>query len=64
VASAAADLERATRPRLPAGLDPAALRARLDPARTVVLTCGNPEAMDDVRRVADHLGVRLEREEW
>jgi ferredoxin-NADP reductase len=64
VASAIAALEHATRPRLPAGLDPAALRVRLDPARTVVLTCGNPEAMQDVRRVAERLGVRIEREDW
>jgi len=63
-AAAAVDLGRVTRPRLPAGIDVEALRARLDPARTVALTCGNPDAMDDVRRVAARLGVRLEREEW
>jgi len=62
--AAAAVLERTTRPRLPAGIDPGELRARLDPGRTVVLTCGNPQAMDDVRRVADRLSLRCEREEW
>jgi ferredoxin-NADP reductase len=62
--AAEAALERATRPRLPEGTDPAALRRRIDPARTVVLTCGNPAAMDDVRRVADRTGMRFEREEW
>jgi ferredoxin-NADP reductase len=61
---ATAALERAVRPRLPAGVDPAALRARLDPGRTVLLTCGNPLVMDDVRRVAERAGMRLEREEW
>jgi ferredoxin-NADP reductase len=61
---AATAAERATAPRLPAGIDPGALRARLDPTRTVVLTCGNPNAMDDIRRVASHLGARFEREEW
>ncbi len=61
---AAAALDRATRPRLPEGIDPEDLRRRLDPARTVVLTCGNPSAMDDVRRVADRTGMRFEREEW
>ena len=63
-APAAAALDRATRPRLPEGIDPEDLRRRLDPARTVVLTCGNPSAMDDVRRVADRTGMRFEREEW
>jgi ferredoxin-NADP reductase len=62
--AAAGAAERVVPPRLPAGADPGALRARLDPARTVVLTCGNPDAMDDVRRVASRLGARFEREEW
>jgi ferredoxin-NADP reductase len=63
-AAAAAALEVAVAPRLPAGSDPDALRARLDPARTVALTCGNPLVMEDVRRVAKASGMRLEREEW
>jgi len=61
---AAAALERATRPRLPASIDPDALRARIGAPGTVVLTCGNPEAMDDVRRVSERRGLRFEREEW
>lgn len=61
---AAAALEGAVRPRLPAEADPEALRARLDPERTVVLTCGNPAVMDDVRRVAERRSMRFEREEW
>jgi len=64
VAAAQVAYERVTRPRPPAGIDPGMLRARVDPARTVVLTCGNPDAMDDVRRVSDRLGLRLEREDW
>ncbi|HUL76940.1 MAG TPA: hypothetical protein VL691_06720 [Vicinamibacteria bacterium] len=64
LAAPTAALERATRPRLPAGIDAAAVRARVDPRRTVVLTCGNPDAMDDVGRVADRFSLRLEREEW
>jgi hypothetical protein len=62
--AAAATFEGAVRPRLPAGADPEALRARLDPARTVLLTCGNPAVMDDVRRVAGRAMMRFEREEW
>jgi ferredoxin-NADP reductase len=63
-APAATALERATRPRLPASVDGGALRARIDAARTVVLTCGNPDAMDDVRRISERIGLRFEREEW
>jgi ferredoxin-NADP reductase len=63
--AAAAALGGAVRPRLPEeGADPEALRLRLDPGRTVVLTCGNPVVMDDVRRVAERTGMRFEREEW
>ena len=63
-AIARAALERATKPRLPAGVDLDFLRTRVDPSSTVVLTCGNPDAMNDVRRVAERLSLRLEREEW
>ena len=55
---------RAVTPQLPPGLDFEALRARLDPASTVVLTCGSPGPMGDVRRVAEGRGMRVEREEW
>jgi len=61
---ATAALERATRPQLPAGVDAAALRARIDPSQTVILTCGNPAVMADVRQVADGRSIRFEREEW
>jgi len=57
-------LARAVRPRLPAGASPEGLRARLDPARTVVLTCGNPSSMSDIKRVADLVGMRFEKEDW
>jgi ferredoxin-NADP reductase len=59
-----AALTRAVAPQLPATVDLAALRARVDPASTVVLTCGNPVAMEDIRRVAKGQGMRVEREEW
>jgi ferredoxin-NADP reductase len=64
VSAPTAALERAVRPQLPAAVDPEALRARLVPARTVVLTCGNPSAMSDVRRVAERQAMRFEQEEW
>jgi hypothetical protein len=63
-----ADLEaavaRAVTPQLPVGVDLPALRRRIDPGNTVVLTCGNPQGMQDVRRAAEGLGIRVEREEW
>ena len=63
-----ADLEavvaRAVTPQLPVGVDLTALRRRIDPGSTVVLTCGNPQGMQDVREAAEGLGIRVEREEW
>jgi ferredoxin-NADP reductase len=59
-----AAVARAVPPQLPPGIDGAALRARLDPGATVVLTCGNPAAMEDIRRVSEGQGMRVEREEW
>jgi ferredoxin-NADP reductase len=61
---ATAALERAVRPQLPSRLDPEALRARLDSVRTVVLTCGNPEVMEDVSLTARRQGMRCEKEDW
>jgi ferredoxin-NADP reductase len=55
---------RAVPPALPPGVDLDALRARLDPADTVVLICGGPAPMADVRRVAESRGMRVEQEEW
>ena len=53
------------KPRLSAsGPSREVLRARLDPARTVVLTCGNPSSMSDIKRVADLVGMRFEKEDW
>jgi ferredoxin-NADP reductase len=59
-----AGLARAVPPRLPPDVDPAALRSRMDPDTTVVLMCGPPEAMKDVRRAAESVGLRVEQEEW
>jgi ferredoxin-NADP reductase len=64
VALAAAAVERAVRPRLPRRLDAAALRERLQPAQTVIMTCGNPSSMADIRVVAEAVGARYEKEDW
>jgi ferredoxin-NADP reductase len=54
----------AVAPQLPSGVDLGALKARLDPATTVALTCGNARAMADIRRAAVARGIRVEQEEW
>ncbi len=59
-----AAVARAITPDLPPGIDLAALRKRMDPENAVILTCGNPKGMQDVRKAADARGIRVEREEW
>src|SRR6185369_8393659 len=49
VALAQAALERAVAPVLPASAAREALQRRLVPAETLVLTCGNPSSMADIR---------------
>jgi ferredoxin-NADP reductase len=65
VALATAAVERAVRPALSRHLASApTLRDRLEPAQTVVLTCGNPSSMADIRVVAERVGARYEKEDW
>jgi ferredoxin-NADP reductase len=40
------------------------VRKRVEPARTVVLTCGNPRAMADVEWAAGQAGMKFEKEDW
>lgn len=63
-AAARTSLDRAVKPRLPRDLDRAALRARLEPSETVILTCGNASSMADIKRIADANGFRFEKEDW
>ena len=63
-AAARAALERAVRPTLPRHLSREELRRRLDPAETVVLTCGNPSLMADIKAIADANRMRFEKEDW
>lgn len=64
VALAQAALDRAVPPALPRRLSREALRERLEPSQTVVMTCGNPSAMADIRTVAEAVGARYEKEDW
>jgi ferredoxin-NADP reductase len=40
------------------------LKERIVPARTVVLTCGNPNAMADIAFIANQTGMKFEKEDW
>lgn len=55
---------QAAPPHLPPGIDLGELRARLDPETTVVFTCGNAQAMGDIRKAAEARGMRVEQEQW
>jgi ferredoxin-NADP reductase len=63
-AAARQALAATVRPRLPPQLSAAIVRERLDPVTTVVLTCGNASSMSDIKRIADRLGMRFEKEDW
>jgi ferredoxin-NADP reductase len=49
---------------LPRAWPLALLRERIEPSRTVVLTCGNPNVMADIAWIASQAGMRFEKEDW
>ncbi len=57
-------LRKALAPVLPAHHDLGALRARMVPGATVIMTCGNPHLMSDIRHIAQQMGIAFEQEEW
>ena len=59
-----AALARTVQPALPGHLSPQILVQRLDPAHSVLLTCGNPSSMDDIKYVADSHRIPFEKEDW
>jgi ferredoxin-NADP reductase len=61
---ARAALQKTTAPALPKHISRSELRQRLDPARTVILTCGNPSLMEDIKHIADAHRIRFEKEDW
>ncbi|TMA13213.1 MAG: hypothetical protein E6J89_02270 [Deltaproteobacteria bacterium] len=64
VAKAKALLEKTVKPALPKHLSRDALRGRMDPANTVVITCGNPWSMEDIKYAAETSRMRFEKEDW
>jgi ferredoxin-NADP reductase len=64
IAKAKGILEKTVKPALPKHLSGESLRQRMDPAHTVVVTCGNPSSMEDIKYAADTAGMRFEKEDW
>jgi ferredoxin-NADP reductase len=61
---AKAALDKATKPTLPKHIQRNELQKRFDPSRTVILTCGNPWSMADIKYVADASHIHFEKEDW
>jgi ferredoxin-NADP reductase len=59
-----AALERAVKPSLPGRLDLQRVQERMPAEATVVLTCGNPFSMADIKYIADTNRMRYEKEDW
>lgn len=55
---------QAIAPELPLARPLEMLQERIDPAQTVVLTCGNPNGMEDIAWIAARTGMRFEKEDW
>jgi ferredoxin-NADP reductase len=64
VAKAKAVLEKTVKPALPKHLTRETLRDRMDPTTSVVITCGNPWSMEDIKFAAETTGMRFEKEDW
>ena len=64
LARAEAGMKRTPRPELPKHLSLAGLRDRFDPAKTVIMTCGNPWSMADIEATAKRNDIKFEMEEW
>jgi len=64
VPRARAALGAAVGPALPDHVSKGELQKRIDPARTVILTCGNPSLMTDIKHIADTRQIRFEKEDW
>jgi len=58
-------LDMTVRPVFPKHLPATEIRKRLEPHDvTVILTCGNPFSMADIKCVADSNQIRFEKEDW
>ena len=64
LARAEAGMKRTPKPKLPKHISVSELQKRFDPAKTVILTCGNPWSMADIEETAKRNKIRYEMEEW
>lgn len=58
------NLKRTVVPILPAHVTTNLLLDRMQPSSTVILTCGNPQVMEDIQFIAESNNIRFEKEEW
>jgi ferredoxin-NADP reductase len=63
-ARAQAALARVVTPALPSHISRSELLTRFGSSRTVLLTCGNPSSMEDIKYVADAHRIPFEKEDW
>ena len=61
---AQAALAKVVAPALPSDGSLSELVKRFDSSRTVLLTCGNPSSMEDLKYVADTRRIPFEKEDW
>jgi ferredoxin-NADP reductase len=57
-------LAKTVKPVLPHHLPRERLLDRMDPDTTVIITCGSPGVMEDVKAVSEANHIRFEKEEW
>jgi ferredoxin-NADP reductase len=63
-ARAKAMLDRTVKPELPQHISREMLLERMAPEKTVILCCGNPLSMTDVKYIADANRIQFEKEDW
>lgn len=61
---ARAAFAKVVRPVLPRRLSREELVTRCDSSTSVLLTCGNPSSMEDIKHVADTNSIPFEKEDW
>jgi len=64
VSKTRAALEKTVKPVLPVQHSLKELQQRLDPSSGVVITCGNPWSMEDIKYIAESNKMRFEKEDW
>jgi ferredoxin-NADP reductase len=57
-------LHRLVHPVLPHHIARDSVRERIQPGNTIIITCGNPEGMADIKHIAEVQGIHFDMEEW